>query len=192
MDANDLEGRGKGKARKTTPKEPEPTEADKLQEIGRCAYESIAEMVAKLEAMTEVSECCAADFTTITIEGVKGKQCDECGKACALQDGADADHEAREKAREEIQEDALSVEVRGGWRSPSEAEEAPEEFRILLSTGGPATRIVGELDQYGQPTRAWLEVQDWFQPWTEYRGAWGEGGAEVLLAYASCFYFGEG
>lgn len=53
-------------------------------------------------------------------------------------------------------------------------------------------RIVGDLDANCEPTRARLETQDWGTPWTEYRGAWGNGGADTLLAYAQCFYFGEG
>ncbi len=55
-------------------------------------------------------------------------------------------------------------------------------------TGGPATRIIGELNEHGEPTRARLQVQDWGTPWTDYRG----GDQETLLTYARCFYFGEG
>ena len=62
----------------------------------------------------------------------------------------------------------------------------PFEFCILLSTGGPASRIRGELDN-GEPCRAWLEVQDWGTPWTQYFDI----EQDTLLAYARCFYFGE-
>jgi hypothetical protein len=74
-----------------------------------------------------------------------------------------------------------------------------EEFNILLATGGPAVRIVGELDQ-GEPSRAWLEVQDWFTPWTEYVGTTSksdpgmlenQASQDVLLTYARQFYFGS-
>lgn len=58
---------------------------------------------------------------------------------------------------------------------------------ILLCTGGPAVRIKGELSD-NEPTRAWLEVQDWFKPWTEYFEA---GLSEVLLTYSQQVYFGE-
>jgi hypothetical protein len=61
------------------------------------------------------------------------------------------------------------------------------QFVILLSTGGPASRIQGELSN-GEPRRAWLEVQDWGTPWTQYFGI----KQDTLLAYARCFYFGEG
>jgi len=86
----------------------------------------------------------------------------------------------------------LSVEVRGGWHTPGQltAEEAcrPEEFCILLSTGGPALRIMGELDEHCQPTRAYLQYQDWGTPWTDY---YETGIGEVLLKWASVFYFGD-
>lgn len=89
-------------------------------------------------------------------------------------------------ARERIEEDALSVQIRSGWYSPGE-EPQPEEFEILLSTGGPATRIIGELDEYRQPIRARLQAQDWFTAWTDYLDA----DQDVLLNYARCFYFGD-
>lgn len=40
----------------------------------------------------------------------------------------------------------------------------------------------------GEPSRAWLEVQDWGTPWTDY---YEKGVGDLCLAYASCFYFGE-
>ena len=134
---------------------------NKLHEIGRRAFESIADMVAKLEAFKK----------------------DDDG-----QDTDEPDEKTREEAREEIEQDPLSVQVRSGWYGPGEDPGAPEEFEILLATGGPAVRIIGELDQYGQPTRARLQSQDWGTPWTDYLGA----DRDVLLAYCGVFYFGEG
>jgi len=100
------------------------------------------------------------------------------------------DQSAIEAAREAIEQDPLSVEVRGGWRNAGEMDDGtPEEFKILLGTGGPAVRIVGELNR-GEVTSARLEAQDWFLPWTEYRG--GPSDYEsVLLNYCRCFVFGE-
>lgn len=95
-----------------------------------------------------------------------------------------------DSARQAIEEDALSVEVRSPWfmvGSPSE-DTKPSEFCILLCTGGPACQIRGELDEYMRPHRAWLEHQDWGTPWTQY---YEPGIQETLLAYASVFYFGE-
>jgi len=99
-----------------------------------------------------------------------------------------------DEARERIQEDALSVEVRSGWYVPGacDADTKPAEFCILLCTGGPACRIIGELDEYGQPVEANIEVQDWFQPWTELRHyTTCEDAREILLEYCRQFYFGE-
>jgi len=93
--------------------------------------------------------------------------------------------ESREEALERIYEDPLSIEVRSAWTSLGEPLSA-DEFCILLTTGGPAVRIVGQLDN-GSPSRPRLEVQDWGTPWTEYRAI----EESVLESYCNCFYFGE-
>ncbi len=95
----------------------------------------------------------------------------------------------KDQASESIDEDALSVEVRGGWHSPGESDEM-EEYTILLCTGGPACRIIGDLGEHNQPSSARLEYQDWFTPWTEYFDFKDEE-REMLLTYAQHFYFGE-
>lgn len=102
------------------------------------------------------------------------------------------DADAYEKAEQEIQEAPLSVEVRGGWHTPGDTRDAdrPEEYRILLATGGPAVRIIGELDNDGEPFSATLQTQDWGTSWTDYRASDAE--EKALLRYAQCFYFGEG
>lgn len=114
----------------------------------------------------------------------------------AQESGAD---EAMEAARTTILEDPLEVTVRTGWHAPGSDADA-EEYCILLSTGGPASRIIGELDQFGQPETARLEVQDWGTPWTDAaRDAMASASTleewqaiqPVLLAYAREFYFGE-
>jgi hypothetical protein len=100
---------------------------------------------------------------------------------------------SQDEARERIDESPLSIEVRSDWFSPGAAADddarKPAEFQILLTTGGPALRIMGELDEYGQPTRAWLEYQDWGTPWTHF---YVEGGTDTLLKFCNVFYFGEG
>ena len=97
--------------------------------------------------------------------------------------------ESADDARERIQQDPLSVEVRSGWYTLDADEEskAPAEFNILLCTGGPACRIMGELEN-GEPTRAWIQYQDWGTPWTDY---YEQDSQDALLAYCRCFYFGE-
>ena len=93
-----------------------------------------------------------------------------------------------EEARQTIQEDALSVEMRSGWVSNRE-EMKPEEYNILLCTGGPACRIIGTLSEHGEPEDATLQYQDWGTPWTDYRMD-SEEEADVVK-YAQQFYFGE-
>ena len=93
---------------------------------------------------------------------------------------------SREDAEQRISEDPLSVAVRSGWASSKEDFE-PEEFCILLSTGGPAVRILGELDANNEPHRAWLQVQDWGTPWTDY---YEPDTSDVLLTYARQFCYG--
>lgn len=97
--------------------------------------------------------------------------------------------ESEDEARERIEQDALDVAVRTEWYSPGATDVKPDQFYILLCTGGPAVRIMGELDEFGQPDRAWLEYQDWGTPWTERINSAGE--METLIAYAECFYFGD-
>lgn len=102
---------------------------------------------------------------------------------------AETDSE-REDAEQFIFEDPLSIEVRSDWHSPgSDDGNKPGEYNILLCTGGPAVRIVGNLDDYAQPETAHLEYQDWFTPWVEYRLTSDE--VKTLLEYAQHFYFGE-
>jgi len=94
-----------------------------------------------------------------------------------------------EQATDRIREDALSVEVRSGWHTPGDTESRDEEFCILLCTGGPACRIIGELDQYGQPDSARLQHQDWGTPWTEH--FLNSEQLDIVLTYCRQFYFGE-
>ena len=97
--------------------------------------------------------------------------------------------DTEEEAREEIENDALSVEVRSSWHAVGDTDSKPDEYRILVTTGGPAVQIVGNLNQYGEPENARLQVQDWFKPWTEFPTSTEED--EALETYARCFYFGE-
>jgi hypothetical protein len=101
---------------------------------------------------------------------------------------AAGDCEDEDQARERIQEDALDVQVRSDWYSPGSEENKASKFCILLCTGGPAVRILGELDIYGSPVHAYIQYQDWGTPWTEAVGVIDRG---TLLQYCQCFYFGE-
>ena len=75
---------------------------------------------------------------------------------------------------EEIIEDPVSVETH-------------KSYEIMLCWGGPAVRIVGNLDKHTQPETAALQYQDWFTPWTNYPLNNVE--TDTLIAYASEFCF---
>ncbi len=106
------------------------------------------------------------------------------------------DHDA---ALEAITESPLSVETRQGWivaGGPSGS--SPVEYQILLCTGGPAVRLVGDLGAYSEPETARLEYQDWGTPWTSLEMFSAplhakdfEADSATLLAYARQFWFGE-
>jgi len=152
--------------------------SDTLNETGAAALSSIRDMLAAV----------AVDYDRLEeLRELDEPDEDEARELSELEEAA-GDCADEDEARERIQEDPLSVQVRSGWYSPGEIDNKPEEFEILLSTGGPAVRILGELDEYGHPSRAWLEVQDWGTPWTHY---FEPGAGDVLLEYAGHFYFGE-
>src|SRR5690606_15934671 len=127
--------------------------------------------------MTEQAHAQAKDQLEIIVELMQ--------RLRVAQDAGDED--AEDAAREEIEGLPLEVTVRSGWRRPGEAME-PEEYQILLCTGGPAVRIVGDLDRWGEPANAVLEYADWGTPWTAYPADLGE--ARALLDFARQFYYG--
>ena len=96
------------------------------------------------------------------------------------------DSDYSEEAYIQIQEDALSVGVRSDWQSPSE-NLTPSEYNILLCTGGPAVRIIGEIGEYQEPITAKIEYQDWFTSWEELNI--NSEDEESLLEYARQYIF---
>ena len=97
------------------------------------------------------------------------------------------DYDAQDQLRESVLNSALSVEFRSGWYSFGENDLKAKEFRILLSWGGPALRIIGELDN-DFPENAQLQFQDWGIPWTDYEIS--EDQQRALNWFCNCFYFG--
>jgi hypothetical protein len=150
-----------------------------LQAIGEGAYEAIADMVAALE--------CDYD-RLMELGNTRDIPPEDLAEFAELSKAA-GDCESRDDAERRIQEDPLSVEVRGDWRSIGDQDglNEPVEFMILLGTGGPATRIIGDLRD-GEPCNCRLQAQDGGTAWTDYR----ESDSTVLEAYCSQFYFGEG
>lgn len=92
---------------------------------------------------------------------------------------------------DDIHDSPLSLLVRDGWREPG-AGASPEEYELLLYTGGPAVRICGQLDSYCQPISAQLDCQGWGTPWTDAREVLPDNWQEVLMSYVNHFFYGEG
>ena len=89
---------------------------------------------------------------------------------------------------EAIQAGPLEVAIRTDWHS-LDVDSTETEYKILLCTGGPVVRIIGELGEYNDPQTARIEYQDWGTPWTELYTDSDEDAA--MLTYARQFYFGE-
>jgi len=159
------------------------TKHEDLMKIGKSAYASIVEMVAALECDYDRLEELRDIETEVERDPDARMDEDHREELKELEDAA-GECEDREEAEQRIQEDALSVRI-FGERTNGEWE--ADKFEILLSTGGPAVRIMGELDGE-DPKHAWLEVQDWGMPWTEY---YESNIRDTLLTYCRCFYFGE-
>ncbi len=64
-----------------------------------------------------------------------------------------------------------------------------KRYEILLSTGGPATKIEGQLNEYNEPESVSLLYQDWFTGWEAIELTKEQ--AEALLAFAQHYFFGE-
>jgi hypothetical protein len=170
------------------------TTDDTLQQIGVNAFAAIKEMVAALqcdyERLEELRE--AANEYTADNGGRGGRNhweadCKEDADELAELEAAAGDCESEEDARERIQEDPLSLEFRSDWVS-SKSDMEISEYRLLLTTGGPAVQIVGDIED-GEATSARLQVQDWGTPWTEHILTGDD--HDTLMAYVSVFYFGE-
>lgn len=175
---------------------------------GRAWFAEIKELVAKLEAAQDPAE----DIALIDRDSLDDKHKAIFDKPWLLQeaDGSLEEFDTEEEAaaaqrawreehhldpmtgeaeqeddiRRRIEEGPLSVQVRDGWRSPGAPSDGAEEYEILLSTGGPALRIYGEISG-GSPSTAELQAQDWFKPWTPVPDI----DDDILLKYAQNFYF---
>ena len=179
------------------------SEEDRAKDQAKSQLESIREMLAAVsvdydrleELKEELTDAHEAEGNPTPFDGwLKEMVENEDGTlqeaAQELNDlnAAAGDCASEDDARQRIQEDPLSVQVRTGWYTPGTENPEAEEFEILLCTGGPAVRIVGRLDMHGGPDDARLEYQDWGTPWRDY---YEPGIGETLLEYARHFWFGE-
>jgi hypothetical protein len=103
-----------------------------------------------------------------------------------------AERENNEQERDRIREEADcfaagGIAVQSGWTAPSNPLEA-EHWRIDLSGGGPAVRLVGNFAQHGYATDAELQYQDWGTPWLEFR-LLNDIERKAVSWYANTFYW---
>jgi len=184
----------------------ETKERDWVEEVGKPAFDAIKAMVSAVQVdydrlqelrderqnLVETRDDTGDDTSAAgkrsgeyreAARNVKEWEEENAEELAKLEEAA-GDCQDEDDARQRIAEDPLSLRVfgertGGAWETTS--------YELLLGTGGPAVRIVGDLNEHGEPESARLEVQDWFKPWTEYLGA----DDEVLMSYAERFYFGE-
>ena len=170
------------------------TDTNWIEKIGAPSFAAIAEMVAALECdydrLGELREERADwvdndggddDEQTRTAADWSKEFPTESAELAALETAAGTCDD-RDDAAQRIAEDPLSIrifgeKIHGVWEI--------DRLEFLLTTGGPAVRIMVEVDEHGMPNRAWMEVQDWGTPWEHYHAA----EADTLLAY--CLEFGE-
>lgn len=149
-------------------------------EEARAQVESIKRLVSALSVDYDRLE----ELRELMFEGeVEGFDEEELSQLEAASSGSDS----LEEAVDAIHSDTLSVEVRSGWGSADSWQ--AEEFRIVLSTGGPHIELRGELDNNSEPREVGVFYSD----------GWAEGGEllltseekEIVLTYCKQFYFGE-
>ena len=106
-------------------------------------------------------------------------------------DGTGVAASLQEALIEYASEMPLTVLVRSDWHFPDSKMETAE-FEILLSTGGPACRIVGQLERgavaWQAGCRPILQHQDWFTPWSDSSY---DIDTNALLWFCEQFYYGE-
>lgn len=148
-------------------------EQDYAKDQAAAQYESIQEMLAAATADYDRLEALRAEDELNEDDTAELAELEVAAGDCTDQEGA----------QQRIYEDPLEVQTRGDWHTPGGEAGPDTEFFILLCTGGPAVRIVGELDEHGGPEKAWLEYQDWGTPWTRHHAA----DSGVLVQYAGYF-----
>lgn len=141
-------------------------QSQELDKTGAAAAKTIIEMVAAVDepyTTDNTTDAAIRDYLRLDDEQELAEY-DRNG-ALELMNREDPDNR-REAAEQTIQEDPISLEWRSDWTEPGE-ELRPYEFRLTLTTGGPAVCIIGVVEN-GEVERARLMVQDWFTPWVEY------------------------
>ena len=94
-----------------------------------------------------------------------------------------------EVAEADLQKTPFEVEVRSDWYATDDGQSPrPHEYRILLTIGEPAVRIVGELGEDSVPVSACVQYQDGNESWVYYNDMSHEEHAN-LLTFAQNFTY---
>lgn len=161
-------------------------EKDFQQVTNEYAVRCIESMRDDLEALEHARECdgtdkngnpCTRGTETRVVKLSDGRTVKQ-----AVHDNPEAWH-SEDSAKERIDEGPLEIKTDKGERY-----DGTRHYMILLGTGGPASRIIGELNQYGEAESATFQYQDWYKPWTD--AELSDTDEKTLLEYASQFYFG--
>jgi len=83
-----------------------------------------------------------------------------------------------------IQHHVKKVEVRSDWRPIDSPMTPPVEYRLQISTGGAAVRIVGTLAADGQPETSRLQVAEHHLSWWDCEIF----DQDLLLQFSRCFF----
>lgn len=94
----------------------------------------------------------------------------------------------REDVENEAREMPAGISLRSGWYAPGAGGPA-DEYRLEMAGGGPACRIIGNLDADGDAADATIEGQDWGTPWLALTLTTDE--YDALLWFVGLFWYGE-
>lgn len=151
--------------------------------------------VASITAMVEAIECDFGRLEELREERDEwneghpatpwaSEHCDEAEELADLEAAA-GEHEDRDSALEAIREDPLEISVRCPWQSVGEEDVQPDEFRIVLRTGGPHVELQGDL-QDGEPCSVRVLYRD-----RDDSGELFDFDHDVVLTYCQQFSFGQ-
>ena len=109
------------------------------------------EAQSQVQSIVEMIRAMECDFDRLEELREEKRDCEDDGLAFEWSEElAELEKQAGEyadqdEARDAIYETPLSVEVRSGWHSVGEDAGEPEEFRIVLCTGGPHVELTGDI-----------------------------------------------
>ena len=119
--------------------------------------EQLAETESMAERLSAFAESVNLESAPFNLQGPDGLRywVEVSSELAELEDQA-GEYADRDGARDAICETPLCVEVRSGWHAVGDDAGEPEEFRIVLCTGGPHVELTGDI---GGPTR--VVFRDW-------------------------------